>query len=228
MEQNAFTLPIPCAKGSFFISFEGGEGSGKSTQVALLADFLRQCGLFAEVVTCREPGGTLLGESLRSLLLHPQEPIEPLSQLLLFASARAQLLNTKILPALQRERVVVLVDRFIDSSIAYQGVGLNVGIQAVLDVHRCVPLCYRPHLSFLLDIDAECSRQRVRERDNQIDYYEKQQGTFQNKVLEGLRLAAQLSAERFVVVDGKNTKEQIQKDIQEHFLKRFKIMKKYE
>ena len=114
-----------------FVSLEGPDGVGKSTQVALLADRLRGAGL--EVVQCREPGGTELGERVRSLLLDPQVELSDRAEALLFAAARAEIVEQVIAPALARGAWVVC-DRFIDSSLVYQGVGRGLGIEEIRDV----------------------------------------------------------------------------------------------
>jgi len=114
-----------------FVSLEGPDGVGKSTQVALLADRLRGAGL--EVVQCREPGGTELGERVRTLLLDPQVDLSDRAEALLFAAARAEIVEQVIAPALARGAWVVC-DRFIDSSLVYQGVGRGLGIEVIRDV----------------------------------------------------------------------------------------------
>ncbi|MEN9693480.1 MAG: hypothetical protein RLZZ330_1124, partial [Actinomycetota bacterium] len=114
----------------FFIAFEGGDGAGKSTQVKLLAASLQQLG--QEVVVTREPGGSDVAEHIREVLLNPNHRIDGVTEALLFAAARADHVNKVIRPALQRNNIVIS-DRFVDSSIAYQGVARELGIEKVRD-----------------------------------------------------------------------------------------------
>ena len=134
-----------------FIAFEGGDGAGKSTQAGLLATALQKRGL--EVIRTREPGGTVIGEKLRSLVLdHGQGDIDPRTEALIFAASRAAHVHQTILPALERGAVVVC-DRYIDSSVAYQGAGRGLGTDSVLEVNLWAVEGLRPDLTVLLDVD---------------------------------------------------------------------------
>ena len=125
------------SKGLFF-TFEGIEGAGKSTQIKLLTEKLENNGM--NVLCVREPGGTRFGEKLRQAILHSTKPLHPYSEALLFASSRGQLLHEKILPHLEKEKSVVICDRYIDSSLAYQGFAREFGMDKILQVHSRAPL----------------------------------------------------------------------------------------
>ncbi len=145
-----------------FISFEGVEGSGKSSQIARVSRRIAAAG--REVVATREPGGTAFGAHLRALLLGPDGvSIGPRVELLLYAADRAQHVAEVIAPALGR-RAVVLCDRFLDATVAYQGYGRGLGAEAVLALHRESPLDLRPHRTVLLDIDPAVGLARARAR----------------------------------------------------------------
>ncbi|USR79304.1 dTMP kinase [Arcanobacterium pinnipediorum] len=140
-----------------FISFEGGDGSGKSTQVKRLAAWLTNQGY--SVVVTREPGGTELGEHIRHLLLHGGD-VSPRAEALLYAADRAHHMETKILPALKRGEIVI-TDRFLDSSVAYQGAARLLGKQEVRDLSLWAVNHLMPAVTFLLDVPVEIGRERV-------------------------------------------------------------------
>ena len=149
-----------------FITFEGPDGSGKTTQIRLLAEWLRERGI--EPVLLRQPGGTALGERIRSILLDSRTEeglgqIAPLAELALMFADRAQAIRQVILPALEDGKVI-LCDRYTDSSEAYQGAGRGLGSERVLAVHRAVCDDLQPHLTVLLLPDVEAALQRARQR----------------------------------------------------------------
>lgn len=152
------TTPSPRRTSGLFIAFEGGDGAGKSTQAGLLAAALQERGL--EVLRTREPGGTTIGEKLRSLVLdHGQGEIDPRTEALIFAASRAAHVHQAILPALSRGAVVVC-DRYIDSSVAYQGAGRGLGADSVLKVNLWAVEGLRPDLTVLLDVEPVEGRGR--------------------------------------------------------------------
>ncbi|WP_298255069.1 dTMP kinase [uncultured Arthrobacter sp.] len=152
------TYPLPHGLPGLFIALEGGDGAGKSTQASLLCRALEEDG--RTVVRTREPGGTPIGEKLRALVLeHGHGDIDARTEALLFAASRAAHVHQVIVPALTRGDVVVC-DRYIDSSVAYQGAGRNLGAQAVLDVNRWATDGLRPDLTVLLDVDPAEGRSR--------------------------------------------------------------------
>lgn len=195
-----------------FLTFEGIEGSGKSTQARRLAERLRGSG--AEVVLTREPGGTPLGERLRALLLAAESPVLPETELLLYAADRAQHVAETILPALSRGAVVVC-DRFLDATLAYQGVARGLGTEAVLRLHARPPLNLRPHRTLLLDLDPEEALSRARARDaarggsREEGRFEAEPLRFHRRVREGYLAIAAAEPSRVRVVLASGTEEAV-------------------
>ncbi len=178
-----------------FISFEGLDGSGKTTQAAMLADALELEGI--TVVRVREPGGTPTGERIRELLLDPGSRIAPAAEALLYASARAQLVEDVIRPALERGETVV-ADRFIDSSLAYQGVARGLGLDAVLAANQLATAGVMPNVTLLLELPAD---QAAHRRGGTPDRIEAEDAGFHAAVAEGFRDAAEMFPERIHRVD---------------------------
>ena len=163
-----------------FITFEGIEGTGKSTQISLLASRLRTAGI--EPVVTREPGGTELGRRLRSLLLAADTPpMGSLAELLLYATDRAQHLEELVRPALEQGRLV-LCDRYLDATLAYQGYGRELGVERIRRLHREPPLDLVPQRTILLDLEAEKALERARER-NRDEGLETAEGRFEAEPL---------------------------------------------
>jgi dTMP kinase len=181
-----------------FITFEGVDGSGKTTQARLLADKLRAEG--RDVVDTREPGGTPLGERVRELLL-AGEPITPWAETALFAAARAQLVDEVIRPALIRGADVVC-DRYIDSSLAYQGLARGLGVERVLELNLLATRGLLPDRTFLLLLPLE---QAAARQDEEPDRIEREGAEFARHVDRAYRELAEIFAQRIVAVDG--TKE---------------------
>ena len=150
------SVHTPYRRRSMFISFEGQDGSGKTTQVGLLVDWLRNEG--HEVVSSREPGGTPIGEAIRDVVLHGLE-MTPWTEAALFASARAEHVSAVIRPSLERGAWVVL-DRYVDSSLVYQGIARGLGVQEVLDLNNTVTGGLMPARTFVLVLDAVAARDR--------------------------------------------------------------------
>jgi dTMP kinase len=178
-----------------FISFEGLDGCGKTTQAAMLADALELEG--REVVRVREPGGTPTGERIRELLLDATATIGPAAEALLYAAARAQLVEEVIVPALARGSVVI-ADRFIDSSLAYQGAGRGLGLERILAVNKLATGGLMPDATVLLRLDAD---QASRRRGTAPDRIESEDAGFHHQVAQGFDAAATRFPERINVVD---------------------------
>jgi dTMP kinase len=184
-----------------FLSFEGLDGSGKSTQVRLLAGRLRTYGQAVRVV--REPGGPVLSEAIRTLLLDPSLAIEPTAELLLFSAARAQLVETEIKPALARGEIVI-ADRFYDSTTAYQGGGRGVaGVDWLRDFHPFVTGRLAPRRTYLLDVPAEVAADRRRARAGVEDRMEAAGEAFFARVRDAYLALAASEPGRFCVLDGR-------------------------
>jgi dTMP kinase len=196
-----------------FVTFEGIEGSGKSTQAARLAERLRRSG--REVVLTREPGGTVLGRQLRALLLRTGSPVLPEAELLLYAADRAQHVGETIAPALARG-AAVLCDRFLDATLAYQGVARGLGTEAVLSLHRRPPLDLRPQRTVLLDLDPEAALARARGRDAarmegpDEGRFEAEPHAFHRKVREGYLRLAGAEPERMRVVAAAGSESEVE------------------
>jgi dTMP kinase len=177
------------------IAFEGVEGSGKSTQLELLRQALDGRG--REVVVTREPGGTPAGERVRALLLDPEVELHPRAEALLFAAARAELVEAVIRPALDRG-AVVLCDRYLDSSLAYQGGARGLGLGPVTDVNRFATGGLLPDLVVLLDLDPASG---LRRQAGEPDRIEGQDLDFHRRVRQTFRDLAAADPGRFAVVD---------------------------
>ncbi|MBD0329599.1 MAG: dTMP kinase [Thermoleophilia bacterium] len=177
-----------------FVSFEGVDGSGKSTQAQLLREWLE--GLGRGVVACREPGGTALGERIRDLLL-AGAAMAPWAEAALFAAARAELVAEVIRPALARGEHVVC-DRYVDSSLAYQGVARGLGVERVLQLNLIATEALLPDRTFLLLIDPVEARRRAGAEGDRI---EREGSAFQHAVDRGYRDLADRFRERVVAVD---------------------------
>ena len=186
-------------KRGLFLSFEGGEGSGKSLQARRLAEALTERG--RDVVLTREPGGTAAGERIRDILLHAREiPLSPEAQALLFSSARAQLVREVIRPALDAGKIVI-ADRFFDSTVVYQGYGQGVSLQAIREVTAVAVGTLVPDRTFLLDVPVEVGLARSGWRaEARWDRFEADATELHVRVREAyLRLAA-AEPRRFVVI----------------------------
>jgi dTMP kinase len=184
-----------------FITFEGGEGCGKSTQIELLAGHLRALG--KTVHQTREPGGTKLGEAIRKLLQHEYagEGMCPEAELLLFTAARAQITRELIAPALDAGEIV-LCDRFMDSTTVYQGVARAIDPDQVAAINSFAVGDVIPDLTILLDLTPEVGMQRVHERSKgQLDRMEKEDLSFFNEVRRGYLELADSEPDRFLVLD---------------------------
>jgi dTMP kinase len=183
-----------------FITFEGGEGCGKSTQVARLAARLRALG--KTVVTTREPGGTLIGEEIRHVLQYSKagRGMFPETEVLLFSAARAQHVRELILPALARGAIVIC-DRFADSTTVYQGVARKLDAKAVARLNEfAVDVC-RPHLTLLLDLDVRLGMERSQQRQMTFDRMQEQKLDFYERVRRGYRALAKREPTRIKIVD---------------------------
>jgi dTMP kinase len=196
-----------------FVTLEGVDGSGKSTQAELAAAFLAESG--REVVATREPGGTPLGERIRELLLDGPK-MTAWAEASLFAAARAELAERVIRPALARGAVVVC-DRYLDSSLAYQGVARGLGIESVLELNAAVADLV-PDRTFVLLVDAATAAERLGRRPE--DRIEREGGGFRDRVQEGYRAVAERFPERIVLLDGTRPRDEIAADIREELAAR--------
>lgn len=204
------TLPGACG---LFLSFEGIEGAGKSTQASLLAAWLRGRG--HEVVPVREPGGTALGEDIRTALLaHRPEGMTPWCELCLYMASRAQLVRDVIGPALARGAVVV-ADRFAESSVAYQGSGRRLGSRRVRTLYEWVTEGLRPRPIFLLDLDPVVGIRRIQSSRglSQLDRLESEPLAFHRRIRLAYLQMASRDPDRFVVLDAASDPEATQQQV---------------
>ena len=191
--------------GGVFVAFEGGEGAGKSTQIELLAAALRTEGL--SVLVTHEPGATEVGARIRDLVLHHREPLSQRAEALLFAADRAHHVDTLIRPALENGQVV-LTDRYIDSSLAYQGVGRGLSIEEVRRISRWAADGLRPDLTVLLDLPAENGLSRARGR-GAADKLEGESLQFHERVRRAFRELAEAEPRYYLVIDARLPSDQI-------------------
>jgi len=182
------------------LTFEGIDGSGKSTQAQLLTEHLREQG--RETLLVREPGGTELSEEIRTLLLGPNSNVHPMAELLLFSAARTQLVRERIRPALEAGRIVIC-DRFYDSTTAYQGAGRKVADPSWLQsFHRRVTDGLVPDRTFLVDLDPEAAQSRRDDSTGEGDRMEAEDQTFHHRVAEAYDALAAEQPDRFRRLDG--------------------------
>ncbi len=196
-----------------FVTFEGSEGSGKTTQIERLVSRIEAAG--PEVEVTREPGGTEIGEEIRHLLKHGSIGKEmcPETELLLFAASRAQLVREVILPCLEAGKVI-LCDRFLDSTTVYQGVARRISADPVNTINRFAIGDIMPDLTVVLDVPAEVGLSRIRHRASDLpDRMEQENIGFYHKVREGYLVLAKSFPDRFVVVDGTLPTEEIEEII---------------
>jgi dTMP kinase len=189
-----------------FVTFEGLDGSGKSTQAALLVEALRADG--REVVATREPGGTDLGERIRELILHGPE-VAPWAEAALFAAARAQLVEEVIAPALARGADVVC-DRYLDSSLAYQGLARGLGLDRVLQLNLQAIGGLLPDRTYVLAIDPATSAERIREPSDRI---EREDAEFRARVADAYAELAAAFPARITTIDATRAPEEIGREV---------------
>lgn len=193
-------------KKGWFITFEGPDGSGKTTVSTGVADKLRQLGY--DVVYTREPGGIDIAEQIRSVILDPQNTaMDAKTEALLYAASRRQHLVEKVIPALNESKIVIC-DRFLDSSLAYQGVARGLGIDAVYTINEFAIDGVMPDITIYLDLDAEAGLKRIENRKNK-DRLDQEEAAFHYRVVEGYKQVAQRYQNRMVKIDALNPCEQV-------------------
>lgn len=203
-----------------FITFEGSEGCGKTTQVASLAEFL--CKMGYDVLSTREPGGTQIGDQIRAILSDlDNTAMQPRTEILLFQASRAQLVAQVIRPHLDRSGIV-LCDRFADSTLAYQGYGYQLDLDSLKSLIDFAVVGLKPDLTFLLDMDVEEGlRRRARGGEwNRLDAFDLD---FYQRVRRGYHELARAEPQRWAVVDASQPPEQVQAEIRRIVLERLQV-----
>lgn len=208
MSFSQLEIPTPEKLPGLFIVFEGGDGAGKTTQIEKLAEFLRSKN--REVLVTREPGGTVMGKSIRDWLLEQTEvEVDPKSEALLFAADRAHHMHTLIRPALAANKIVI-GDRHIDSSVAYQGVARNLGIENIKNISLWAVDGILPNLIIVLDIDVEVGQSRL----NRKDRLDRESKEFHEKVNKAYLELAAMNPEKYLVIDAQLPIDEIAGQIQ--------------
>jgi dTMP kinase len=196
-----------------FITLEGIEGSGKTTQISRLVEFLEDRGI--ECVTTRQPGGTLIGKNIRSILLDPaNSALEPLAELLLYMADRAQHINELIRPALQNGKTVVC-DRYFDATLVYQGFARGLSIELIGQLHQLLFDDLKPDVTLLLDLSPQVGLKRAwqqlnnGQRSGDESRFEAEAVAFHEKVRAGYLELARLEPDRFRIIDADQTQDQV-------------------
>lgn len=193
-------------KRGMFITFEGGDGCGKTTQADLVRALLVTQG--REVLRTREPGGTEIGQKIREIVLHSKEYIDPYAEVLLFAADRAQHINTLVLPALNRGTDVVQ-DRYLDSSVAYQGAGRLLSPREIRDLSLFAASGLLPDLTVLLDLDPDVAAARVASQNKTFDRLEAEEQEFKVRLRNEFLAIAKREPGRFLVVDAALPRDEV-------------------
>lgn len=201
----------------FFLVFEGGDGAGKTTQVKLAAEWFKKQG--RKTLCTREPGGTQLGKTLRQQLLHGDE-ITDRTEALLYAADRAQHITQIVRPALAKG-VCVIQDRYIDSSVAYQGNGRMLGANKIKELNMWACDGLQPHLTVLLDLNADVAVKRMTLRGEATDRLEREGYAFHHRVREGFLQLAAADSEKYFVIDAEASAQHIHERVIERILEQF-------
>ena len=192
----------------FFITFEGIDGCGKTTQCRLLSDFLTK--IKKDHISIREPGATQLGEKLRPIIQDPQTKITSYTEVYLYAACRCELLQTIIKPALELNKIVIC-DRFLDSSLAYQGFSRGIGMDVVKNINQFAVDGVTPDITFFLDIPIDLAQTRL----TKLDRIELEGAGFQTLVQQGYKQLAKENS-RIITIDGSQTPQKIHEQILSH------------
>jgi len=198
-------------KKGLFITFEGPDGSGKTTQIKLLSAYLKSKSF--EVITTVEPGGTEIGEKIRGILLAKGNlDISPKTEAFLFLASRAELASKVITPAL-REGKIVICDRFFDSTVVYQGIARGLGEKQILEMSRWASGGLVPDITFLLSLKISKGKERIEGANRKKDRIELEKDEFQEKIYKGYLDIAKRNKDRFVVINGEKSIESIFEEI---------------
>lgn len=199
-----------------FISFEGGEGSGKTTLIEMLSNELSQKGY--NIVKTREPGGSKIAEEIRNVILNVDNvDMDYMTEALLLAASRRQHLTEVIIPALNEGKIVVC-DRYVDSSLAYQGYARGLGINEVYEINKYATEGILPILTLYIDVDPYIGLGRIKSNQRKVDRLDLEKMSFHQKVREGYLELAKMFSDRIKIIDGNRSAEEIYKDIKREVL----------
>ncbi len=194
-------------KKGLFITFEGPDGSGKTTVSTAVCDRLIREGYAVRYT--REPGGSNIAEEIRNIILDPKNTdMDARTEALLYAASRRQHLVDKVLPALN-EGVTIISDRFIDSSLAYQGCGRELGIEAVYDINQFAVEGYMPYKTIFLNVDVETGLERIRKGREYLDRLDQESVAFHDRVYKGYQEVIRKYAERMIIIDANRMKDEV-------------------
>ena len=198
-------------KQGYFITFEGGDGAGKSTQINKLKEYLKEKGF--DVILTREPGGTEIGEKIRNIILDPENSeMDDVAEAMLYAASRAQHVAQIIKPAIDAGKIVIC-DRFIDSSIAYQGYGRGLG-ESISVINSYAVREYMPHMTFLLKLKPQAGNKRMEGREK--DRIELEASSFHQAVYDGYEELERMYPDRIIGIDASGTIDEIGIEIIKH------------
>ena len=207
-------------KKGLFITFEGLDGSGKTTQIKLLDSYLKGEGF--DVILTREPGGTEIGRKIREILLDKKnQDISHKTETFLFLASRAELTSKVIVPAL-REGKIVICDRFFDSTLVYQGIARGLGVEEILEMSLWATDGLVPDITFLLSMKVSRCDKRIKEANRKKDRIEMEENNFKEKIYKGYLDIASRNKERFVVIDAEKSIEDIFEEVKGKVLKHLK------
>lgn len=192
---------------AIFITFEGIDGCGKTTQCHLLSDFFKKAG--KPHISIREPGATKIGEQIRSIIQDPETIMDSHTEAYLYAACRSELVESTIKPALKLGKIV-LCDRFLDSSLAYQGYARGMGVQIVNSINQIATKDATPDITFFIDTPVEIAQSRLDK--NNLDRIEQEGSIFQEKVQQGYKEIAKEN-HRIIIIDGSQSTDQIHQQI---------------
>lgn len=201
-----------------FITIEGGEGTGKTTQIKLIEEYLKEINV--EFILTREPGGIDISEQIREIILNKENTaMDARTEALLYAAARRQHLIEKVIPAIKEEKLVIC-DRFVDSSLAYQGFARGLGIDEVLKINEFAIDGYMPTLTIYLDIEPSIGIDRInKDRDREVNRLDLEKNSFHEKVREGYHILIKKYPERIKLVNANQPIDRVFKDIKFHINK---------
>jgi len=209
-------------KKGLFITFEGLDGSGKTTQIKLLNSYLKGEGF--DVILTREPGGTEIGRKIREILLDKKnQDISHKTETFLFLASRAELTSKVIVPALGEGKIVIC-DRFFDSTLVYQGIARGLGVEEILEMSLWATDGLVPDITFLLSMKVSRCDKRIKEANRKKDRIEMEENNFKEKIYKGYLDIARENKERFVVIDAEKSIESIFEEIKSKVLEHLKDM----